>query len=663
MRSPLLLGSVMLRRHFFHLGTLLVVVMAAGGAFAEASIPQVDGAATPEADGPEEKPAAEVEREGIVVALELEDLDGDGVLREADDVLVRVHVTDSNTGTPLTGLYPAAWMAALESDETNDQKGCQQKVEEFVGGSILYQPELDLNVYYVLALNDDSTISVVDPLFGFGGTKLLAMIGLPSPGEDWVLGPDETRLYVTAPEAGKLVIADTTNWTRRNVVDVGERPGALAMQTDGGYLWVAVEDGVVAFDVRTEAVAKRIPTGPGPHALVLAEDDRRLVVANGGGNTVSVIDTGSLEEIARLETGKGPISLDWSSLARAVYVSHHGTGTVVAVAADEPRVLRRIEAEPGLGQLRFAPEGRLAMVVHPELDLLHIIDAAQGEIIQTGDMKSGPDQIAFSDELAYVRHRDSEIILMIPLDEIGEKGAPVPVVDFPGGQEPFKHGGPPIPAPAIVQAPGATAVLVANPGDRMIYYYKEGMAAPMGGFRNYDRQPRAVLVVDRSLQERRRGGVYETAAKMRRPGRYQVAVFVDTPRIVHCFETEILPDPELERQRLAERPAEVELIGEVPSARVGEPFRLRFRLLDPPTGKPVAGAADVQTLAVTGGNWQQRRAASETEPGVYEVALEFPEPGVYTVAVESRSQRLKFFQSPQIRIRVRAEERVEAGSP
>ena len=39
----------------------------------------------------------------------------------------------------------------------------------------------------------------------------------------------------------------------------------------------------------------------------------------------------------------------------------------------------------------------------------------------------------------------------------------------------------------------------------MIYYYSEGMAAPMGNFQNYRRVPRAVKVVDRSLREEARG--------------------------------------------------------------------------------------------------------------------------------------------------------------
>ena len=55
---------------------------------------------------------------------------------------------------------------------------------------MLSRPEVDLNVYYVLALNEDATISVVDPLFGYGSSKLLTMVFLHSPGEDWALSAD-----------------------------------------------------------------------------------------------------------------------------------------------------------------------------------------------------------------------------------------------------------------------------------------------------------------------------------------------------------------------------------------------------------------------------------------------------------------------------------------
>ena len=104
----------------------------------------------------------------------------------------------------------------------------------------------------------------------------------------------------------------------------------------------------------------------------------------------------------------------------------------------------------------------------------------------------------------------------------------------------------PPPADSIIPAPGAGAVLVANPKDQSVYYYSEGLAAPMGTFSNYKREPRAVLVIDRSLRERSRPGVYETVARLDQPGQFDVVFLLDQPRIVHAFPVTVEPDPDRE---------------------------------------------------------------------------------------------------------------------
>ncbi len=73
-------------------------------------------------------------------------------------------------------------------------------------------------------------------------------------------------------------------------------------------------------------------------------------------------------------------------------------------------------------------------------------------------------------------------------------------------------------------------MLVANPADKMIYYYTEGMAAPMGSFQNYRRVPKALLVLDNGLRETARG-VYSTTMRLDAPGYYD-AVFCWTRRVL-----------------------------------------------------------------------------------------------------------------------------------
>src|SRR5260370_2926314 len=101
---------------------------------------------------------------------------------------------------------------------------------------------------------------------------------------------------------------------------------------------------------------------------------------------------------------------------------------------------------------------------------------------------------------------------MIQLESLGKENKPVSVADFPGGQHPAGRMSAPSPADSVVRALGEDGVLVANPGDRAVYYYMEGMAAPSGNFSTYDREPRAVMVIHRNLRGRT-PVTYETALK------------------------------------------------------------------------------------------------------------------------------------------------------
>jgi len=646
---------------FFCSALLMIVVTHPGWSSPQKAGPSPDGS----------KPFKQkIVHEGIVIEFSMLPVHAEkrpsGKFREGDDVGFRFTMTDTATGTPLPGANPAAWMDLRAEGQAIGGLTCAGKVKELLSGSILYQAELDLNVYYVLALNDDATITVVDPLFGFGGTKLLALVPLKSPGEDWALTSDETRLFVSMPDSNQVAVVDTNSWKVVSYLDVGPRPTRLGLQPDGQYLWVAydatgsqIEDsGVTIVSVPRLKVAAQVSTGRGRHQIAFSDDNRLAFVTNRDEGTVSIIDVRELKKVKDLKTGRQPTSIAFSPLSKMAYVVNEGDGTIVAVDGNRQEIVARMQAEPGLGQIKFAPGGRLGFVVNPEKDVVHILDAATNRIVQTGDLEDGPDQIAFSSELAYVRHRGSEIVLMIPLKEVGVEGKPVPVVDFPGGQTSFGKGSRPCPADAIVQAPGENAVLVANPADKAIYYYREGMAAPMGHFNNYSREPRAVLVVDRSLQERS-PGVYETTAKLRRSGSYDVVFFLDTPRVIHCFEVTVDPDPERAEKRKGGA-VKIQPLITNRLVRVGERTHLRFKLTDPGAKGPLTGLKDVRVLTfLAPGIWHQRQPAQSVGEGVYETQFVPPQPGIYYVYLQCLSLGLMFNNPQYLILEARS---VEGGS-
>jgi hypothetical protein len=235
---------------------------------------------------------------------------------------------------------------------------------------------------------------------------------------------------------------------------------------------------------------------------------------------------------------------------------------------------------------------------------------------------------------------------MIPLDAVGTTGTLVPTMDFPGGQHPFGESSLP---DRITQAPGQSAVLVANPADRTIYFYSEGMAAPMGHFTNYSRQPRAVLVVDRSLRERRTGE-YETTAQLGRAGRYTLALFVNSPRVVHCFEDIVLHPLQSRSHR---PPVTLQPLSPARAIRVGETVRLRFRASDTATGSPKSGIEDLMIQVYRASGIRPVREFAKAEPdGVYYIDFTPDDPGAYVFVARSGALGLDFGAAPPGRLEV-----------
>ena len=261
---------------------------------ATSQVPKVELAAAPEPVAPAgaRLEHRRVVHEGIAVDFAIEPVlprPDAAVLREEEDVSVRFTITDTTTGTPLTGVYPSAWMdlRAAEGPGT-DPRMCVKKAETLSSGSLFSRAEADLNVYYVLALNDDPTITVVDPLFGFGGTKLIAFIDLPSPGADWVLSADQTRLFVSLPATNQVAVIDTATWRLLTTLEAGPRPTRLVLQPDGHYLWVANDAtdlqaaGVTVLTTLHPTRVAHLPTGRGPHDIVVSDDNRFAFVMNAG---------------------------------------------------------------------------------------------------------------------------------------------------------------------------------------------------------------------------------------------------------------------------------------------------------------------------------------------------------------------------------------------
>ena len=99
-----------------------------------------------------------------------------GVIREGRYADIEFRISDAESGEPVKGIYPAVWLDIAGIGEQTDGEpimSCKDRVQLYMQGVVGVRPLVDLNSYFILVMNNDATITVIDPIVGISGiTKL-----------------------------------------------------------------------------------------------------------------------------------------------------------------------------------------------------------------------------------------------------------------------------------------------------------------------------------------------------------------------------------------------------------------------------------------------------------------------------------------------------------
>jgi len=136
-------------------------------------------------------------RDGVSIEFQMNPIDGHATLMEGNFADVRFKVTESKTGQPLSGIAPGAWLdpSLLGLSDSEPQNSCKSRVAMFLKNNIGARPLLDLTRYFLLVLNKDASLTVIDPTVSVGGTtSTLKRIDLKQPPMDWVRSGDSKRV-------------------------------------------------------------------------------------------------------------------------------------------------------------------------------------------------------------------------------------------------------------------------------------------------------------------------------------------------------------------------------------------------------------------------------------------------------------------------------------
>jgi len=177
-----------------------------------------------------------------------------------------------------------------------------------------------------------SSVTIIDPQ----AEQAIATIGVGNAPRGLALSPDNGRLYVAASGSNRIDVVDTIRKRFEGSVALEDAPFGLALGQQGTQLWVTHPTTGVVTVHPTRALGAGysiIPVMSQPFGIVASPDGALVYVANFGSNSVSVVDTLSLEVVATVFVDSGPFALALSPDGATLYVStNQNTVSVVDTA-------------------------------------------------------------------------------------------------------------------------------------------------------------------------------------------------------------------------------------------------------------------------------------------------------------------------------------------
>ncbi|MEE2856740.1 MAG: YncE family protein [Planctomycetota bacterium] len=586
--------------------------------------------------------------EGLHIQMQIQPLDGSTVLNQGADARVTFTLRDANSMEPLTGLHPLGWIHQRKGKFPPNETMLDDMVSRFLGGILSVTADHDLNRYYLVVLNDDRSISIIDPLVAFSITKLRNLIGLPGDPVDWALSELHERLLVTIPDQGKLVVIDLTQAKIEREIEFGDDtdPVKVLIQNDQSAAWISLDgtDELVRIDLETLDVGPRIALGKGRHTTAVDTDSRWLVATNTSDGTVTIIDIQDDELPSNtLAVGETPIAIKYAPLAARFLVACANENRLRLIDPARSQLTRSLEIPRGVIDVSVEPDGRFAFLTSPSASVVAILDTSSKELVGTITTAKAPDRVVCTSSFAYIHDTERANIILVDLNRLA-RGELV-VTELGIGRQSMADvaAGRQITS-LLAPAPEGNSMFVGNSADKLIYYYVEGMMAAMGNFQTYKRIPRGVLVLDRSLRETG-PGEYSTFVRFNKHGKFDLPLLIDQPRALAHFEIDVIRDETIPLIATVV-PVSVDFLPPEDLIRAGQTVPLQISITDSQTKEPVDGLEDVHVMLFPlNGAFQFRLLAEGVGNGVYQVQGSFPEQLRFGLLVQVASRGLTFKNS------------------
>src|ERR1019366_749971 len=199
-------------------------------------------------------------------------------------------------------------------------------------------------------------------------------------------------------------------------------PVELKLSPNGRELYIVCEDNdsLLALDVRTRQVIRKVKVGHKPQDVAVSPNGRMLYVSNAWSDTVSEIDAQSFKVRRTLRTGWGPVGLTTDRSSKYLYVANSVSDDVSVLDLLRGVQIRRLAAWRSPHQVALSRDGKRVYVSNM---LPHLAAPDRPPVSEVTEIDTGRQIVADrilipgAIELRHIAEAPGEVggVLLVPL--------------------------------------------------------------------------------------------------------------------------------------------------------------------------------------------------------------------------------------------------------
>lgn len=208
--------------------------------------------------------------------------------------------------------------------------------------------------------------------------------GLSQP-HNTLFSPDGSRLYVANLGSDQVSVVDVASGTLLEPLTVPRRPDdtpgitSVMLSRDGRSLWAIPSAGaeLARIDVASGGSPRRQQVGPQPWRVAMTGDERMMITANAGDQTLSLVDMKAGLELARLDGTDTMEAILPAWFDTTGFVTSRSTRSLLVIDLDAAKWLPPVDL-PGTPEAAIvAPDGGKVVVTLSEPAGVAFVDARE----------------------------------------------------------------------------------------------------------------------------------------------------------------------------------------------------------------------------------------------------------------------------------------------